>query len=570
MSRRAAIAASAVAGLILAVLAAIVEHGRTGSVSESAEAFAAAVIALGVVGLAASLRGVTLRGAVTGGLFTLAGILTWTSTQHPIVIWAVLFVEVVVFAVWGRPWLRTLRELPGLGGAWLGLSYWVFGVLGALFVLRAGHLTVAAQRLAYLGVFTLAVLAVVATTRRDRSRLGATASHDRSRLGATASHDRSRLGATAGRDRSRDLSIGMAAAILVGIGALLYFGAGSLFDEFHAIPDSASARMMRNRFWGGPGLFYHPNSLAGLVVIAAARVGFDRAFAAWQRVGVAAVAALVLSISDSRTGFVFATAAAFAFAAGVLLRHWTGRKSHAGRTGRAADAQPSEERRSETTTGGQDGDLDRWGRPALLAVAMPFLVLVAVFTIGGGNDFLFRDRFTAGGNDVTSGRTDTWRQVWVDWQHAGWAEKTFGDAHTSRAVVHRVDDGAPKEGPRRDLNTDNAAVGAFRRGGVLGAIGFLIGVALLLWHALRGLWQSVVLRRPDARHPALWFTVAAVAAVPTIMTEDWVIGGTNGAIWLVLLAGEIRSTPHPDPAAVVPGQTPSTEPAGSTEPAAPL
>ncbi|MGI5179392.1 hypothetical protein ACQEVZ_23985 [Dactylosporangium sp. CA-152071] len=545
MSRRTAIPAGAVA-VVLAVLAAILEHGRTGSVSESAEAFAAAVIALGVIGLAASLRGITLRGAVTGGLFTLAGILTWTSTQHPIVIWAVLFVEVVVFAVWGRPWLRTLRELPGLGGAWLGLSYWVFGVLGALFVLRAGHLTVAAQRLAYLGVFTLAVLAVVATTRRDRD------------------------GDSAG-DRHRDLSVGMAAAILVGIGALLYFGAGSLFDELHAIPDSASARMMRNRFWGGSGLFYHPNSLAGLVVIAAVRVGFDRAFAAWQRVGVAAVAALVLSISDSRTGFVFATAAACAFAAVVLLRHWTGRKSPGGRTGHAAGSQPSEQRRSETTAGGQDGDLDRWGRPALVAVAMPFLVLVAVFTIGGGSDFLFRDRFTAGGNDVTSGRTDTWRQVWVDWEHAGWAEKTFGDARTSRAVVHRVDDGAPKEGPRRDLNTDNAAVGAFRRGGVLGAIGFLIGVALLLWHALRGLWQAVVLRRPGVRHPATWFTVAAAAAVPTIMTEDWVIGGTNGAIWLVLLAGEVRSRRTAEAPAIVPVQAPSsapTEPAQSAAPAA--
>ncbi|GAB3868438.1 O-antigen ligase family protein [Dactylosporangium cerinum] len=497
MTRRTAITAGAAAAAILAVLAAILEHGRTGSLSESGEAFAAAVIAAGVVGLALSLRGSTVRGVVVGGLFTTAGILTWTSTQRPIVIWAVLFVEVVVFAVWSRPWLRNLRELPKLGGAWLGLSYWVFGVLGALLVQRSGHLTVAAQRLAYLGVFTLAVLAVVAITAKDRRR---------------------------------DLSIGMAAAILIGIGALLYFGAGSLFDQFHAIPDSASARMMRNRFWGGTGLFYHPNSLAGLVVIAAVRVGFDRAFAAWQRLGVAATAALVLSISDSRTGFVFATAAACAYAVVVLLRR------------------------------GEAEDVDR-GRARWVAVAMPFVVLATVFTIGGGNDFLFRDRFTPDGGDVTSGRTDTWRQVWVDWEHAGWAEKAFGDARTSRAVVHRDNDGAPKEGPRRDLNTDNAAVGAFRRGGVLGAIGFLIGVALLLWHALRGLWYALILRRPETAQPAIWFTVGAVAAVPTIMTEDWVIGGTNGAIWLVLLAGEVRSRQQAEPTAVVPGQSPSTEPA---------
>ena len=58
--------------------------------------------------------------------------------------------------------------------------------------------------------------------------------------------------------------------------------------------------------------------------------------------------------------------------------------------------------------------------------------------------------------------------------------------------------------------------------------------------------------------PALWFTVAAAAAVPTIMTEDWVIGGTNGAIWLVLLAGEVRARQRPEPAAVVPDQSPGS------------
>jgi hypothetical protein len=32
--------------------------------------------------------------------------------------------------------------------------------------------------------------------------------------------------------------------------------------------------------------------------------------------------------------------------------------------------------------------------------------------------------------------------------------------------------------------------------------------------------------------------VAALAAVPTVATEDWLLGGTNGAIWLVLMSGE--------------------------------
>ena len=81
-----------------------------------------------------------------------------------------------------------------------------------------------------------------------------------------------------------------------------------------------------------------------------------------------------------------------------------------------------------------------------LAAAVPFAVLALVLVLSGGQGFLFRDRF--GGTDVTSGRTDTWRQVATDWRHAGWAEKVFGDARTSRAVVFRADDGAPPGAPR--------------------------------------------------------------------------------------------------------------------------
>jgi hypothetical protein len=329
---------------------------------------------------------------------------------------------------------------------------------------------VAGQRIAYAGVFTLAVLALIALN-------------------------------TPAKRRGRDLSVGMAAAILLGIAVLLLVGAGSLFDSVHAVPDNVSARMMTNRFWGGPGLFYHPNSLAGLMAVAAIRIGFDRAMAAWQRLGVAALAAMVLSISDSRTGFVFAAAAAITHLGLVLLR--------------------------------RGDDVDRLPtRAGWLSVGTPFVVLAIVVTIGGGSDFLLRDRFADNQGDVTSGRTDTWRKVWVDWKHAGWAEKAFGDARTSRAVVERLDDGNPVEGPRKQLNTDNAAVGAFRRGGVLGAAAFLLGLGLLLWHAVR--------RRPDGTLPATWFTIGAFAVVPTIATEDWVLGGTNGAIWLLLAAGEAR------------------------------
>ncbi|MEV6928125.1 hypothetical protein AB0M46_27000 [Dactylosporangium sp. NPDC051485] len=470
----------AVAAVVVALAAGIWEYTRTDSLGQSAAAFAAGLIAMAVAGIALSLPGITLPGLVLGGLFVLAGILTWTATKRPGIIWAVLAVEVVVFAVWAWPWLRSLRSLSRLGTAWLGLAYWFFGIAGAILV---AHWKVAGQRVAYAGVFTLAVLALIALN-------------------------------TTGKRRGRDLSVGIAAAILLGIATLLLFGSGSLFDSVHAIPDNASARMMTDRFWGGPGLYYHPNSLAGFVAVVAIRIGFDRAMLWWQRLGVAALAAFVLSICESRTGFVFAVAAAVVHL-GVAL--W---KRHE--------------------------DVDR----SWTALATPFVVIAIVMTVGGGYQWVLKDRFADNPGDVTSGRTATWRQVWVDWKDAGWAEKTFGNAKSSRAVVHRVDDGNPVEGPRRDLNTDNAAVGAFRRGGVLGAGAFMLGLALLLWHAVR--------RRPDGAMPAAWFTVGALAVVPTIATEDWLIGGTNGAIWLLLAAGEVRTLLHRnEPADLAPKPEPA-------------
>ena len=458
--RRRAILAAVVAAV--AVGAAAVEYSRTASLGEAAEALLAALFAVTVAALAVSLPGVTLRGAAVGGFFVTAGIFTWTFTNRPLVIWAVLAVEGAVFAVWAWPWLGHLRTLPRLGSAWLGLAYWLLGIAGAVLVLHAG---VAAQRLAYAGVFTLAALAVVASTRRP---------------GAA----------------NRDLSVGIVAAMLVGIAALLLAGSGNLFDAVHVAPNTASGQLMRDRFWGDHALMYHPNSLSSLAVVAALRIGPDRAFAAWQRLAATGLVGAVLLLTDSRIGFVFAAFAAVVH--GVLV--W---------------------RR------GQRADLPEYRRP-WLAILTPFVVLALVLVISGGRGFIFQNRF--GGDDVTSGRVATWKQVATDWRHAGWAEKLFGDARTSRAVVTRLDDGEPPQGPRRKLNTDNAAVGALRRGGVLGELAFLFGLGLLLWHAVR--------RRPDGTMPAAWFTVAAVGALPTIATEDWLLGGTNGVVWILLLAGE--------------------------------
>jgi hypothetical protein len=445
-----------------AVGAATVEYARTGSPGEAAKALLAGLLAVAVAGLAVSLPGVTLRGATIGGFFVAAGIFTWTFTNRPLVIWAVLVAEGAVFAWWAWPWLRHARTLPRLGSAWLGLAYWFLGIAGAVLVLHAG---VAAQRVAYAGVFTLAALAVVASVRRDSSGRG-------------------------------DLGVGIVAAVLMGIAALFLAGSGNLLDAVHVAPNTVSGQLMRDRFWGDHLLMYHPNSMSSLAVIAALRIGPDRAFAVWQRLAAICLVGGVLLLSNSRIGFVFAVSGALVHA--VLF--W---------------------RRGQRT------DLPQYRRP-WLAILAPFAVLALVLVISGGRGFVFQNRF--GGDDVTSGRTATWKQVVTDWRHAGLAEKVFGDAKTSRAVVTRLDDGEPPQGPRRKLNTDNAAVGALRRGGVLGELAFLFGLGLLLWHAVR--------RRPDGSLPAAWFTVAAVGAVPTIATEDWLLGGTNGVVWILLLAGE--------------------------------
>ncbi|TQS44091.1 O-antigen ligase family protein [Cryptosporangium phraense] len=480
----------ALVAAVLVVAAAVVEYVRVDSVPEALEAAVAAVIALAVACLAISLPGTTARSAVVGGTFVAAGILTWTSTDRPIFIWGVLAAGGLCFLLWSRPWLEGLRQLPRVGAAWTGIAYWPLGVVGALLV---GHWTVGIQRLAYAGIFVLAALVLIAIVRAG----------------------------------DRDPSVGIAAAVLVAIAVLLLAGSGSLFDSVRQIPPgSGSAQLMRDRFWGGLGVYYQPNALAGLAVISAIRVAPDRAFALWQRLSVLAVAGVLLGMSNSRTGLIFAFGAACLHG---LLTLW-----------RLRPDLPSYRR--------------RW-----LAVLTPFLVIGLVVVYSQASGKLTRNRFEDSAKPpsstaaaVTSGRTDTWKQVWVDWENAGVAEKLFGDARTSRAVVTRLNDGAPVNGPRVQLNTDNAFVGAFRRGGVFGALAFVAGVLLLLWHALR--------RRRDGVLPAAWWTIGAIAVIPTIMSEDWLLGGTNGAVWLTLLAGEIyvvfRAAPRrveaePEPAVSV-------------------
>jgi hypothetical protein len=168
-----------------------------------------------------------------------------------------------------------------------------------------------------------------------------------------------------------------------------------------------------------------------------------------------------------------------------------------------------------------------------VAIATPFAVLALVLVLSGCQGFLFKNRY--GSDDPTSGRLDTWKQVAAEWRDAGVVEKVFGDTKTARAVVTREETRQP---------TDSAAVGALRRGGLLGVLAFLLGLALLVRHALRGvLWTG-------PRPPPAWFPVAALGAVPTAVTADHLLGGTGGTLWILLLAGEAWLVLRNDPPGV--------------------
>jgi hypothetical protein len=369
-------------------------------------------------------------------------------------VWIVLAFEGFVFAAWTWPWLRSLRDagrLPRLGTAWLGLAYWVLGAVAGGLTLRLG---VAVGRFAYFLLFGLAAVAVVVATRRSR----------------------------------RDLTVGIVAAFLFALAALFVAGSGNVFDNIHAVRTDAWGEHMQYRFWGGPQLLYHPNSIAVAAVVIAIRVAGDKVFERWQRYAALGVATLLLLLVNSRTGLLYLAAATGIYVLLLLFRRVT--------------------------------------YPTLRAAAVTVLlpvIAVAVVGIGsGGSSFLFKSRYSSGG--VTSGRADTWQQVITDFKSDGIAEKMFGDAKSVRGYVKRADTGAT-DAARPELTTDNAAVGALRRGGILGVGAFLVGLFLLVWHALR-------------RAAPAWFTTAAVGSLVTIVASDWLLGNTGGTLWIFLLAGE--------------------------------
>jgi len=451
------------AGAGVAAAAGLVEalrHTPQTSAVDGLSAFLAAGFAMALVGFALTLRGLTVSGFLVGALFTTAGILSWAYTDTPVVVWVLLLAEGLLFLVWTFPWLRNLAGLPRLGAAWLGLAYWLLGTLGAALV---WHPAVAVQRLIYAGLFTLAAMAIVVATRRSGA----------------------------------DLSIGITAAFLCALGLLFLVGSGNALSAVHVVPHNKWGEHMEYRFWGGPGLLYHPNSIALLTVLVAVRIGADDTFARWQRYAALAVPAVILPLANSRTGVGYLGAAALIHA--VLV--WRRRPP-------------------------------RWLATALVPIGLVVVVTLA----SGGWAFLTSKRYGEQA-DVTSGRTATWAQVWREFRADDVVQKALGDAKYARGYVIRTDTAVdPKDRPK--LTTDNAFVGALRRGGILGVLAFLVGLVLMCWHAIRGTGPGRRRAGPGRRGPPAWFTIAALGSVVTVPTADWLLGNTGGTMWVYLLAGE--------------------------------
>jgi len=294
----------------------------------------------------------------------------------------------------------------------------------------------------------------------------------------------------AGRRSGRDLSVGIVAAFLLALAVLLLVGSGNALSDVHAVRPDVWGLHMEYRFWGGPGLLYHPNSIAVVAVVVAIRIAPDPAFARWQRYAALAVMALMLILVNSRTGVLYAGTAAGLHA----LLVWRRRLVYPGRRGTA------------------------WA-----AALLPLLLVVVVAVGSGGSGFLLKSRY--GGDDVTSGRAGTWGQVWTDFRADSLPQQIFGDARNVRGYVVRAGT-APDGTPLPQLTTDNAAVGALRRAGVAGVLAFLFGLGLLISRGLR-------------RSAPAWFTLAAVGSVATIPATDWLLGNTGGTLWILLLAGEV-------------------------------
>lgn len=483
-----------VAGAVVVAICWLVEAAQNNAANGLRAAIGAA-LAVAVAGFALTLRGVTWSGLAVGGFVVFSGIMSWTWTTTRAVTWSVYVIGALLLIAWTFPWFRDAVRLPRLGAAWLGLAYWPLGIISALLT---ANVSVAGQRVAYFGVSAVAALGVLVALRRT----------------------------------GRDPSVGVVAAFLFAISALFLVGSGNLLDDTHAVPDGPWGAAMTGRFWGGPGLLYHPNSLALIGVLVTLRIAPDRSFARWQRGAAVGLTALVILLTNSRTAWLFLVCAAGVHLLVLARKHWWARRG------------------SEVP----DDGLPSYSslRRAAVAAAIPFVLVGMVFVGMGGVSSLFQSRYdnsvtepstATEVKDYTSGRFDTWKQVIDEFDRDSIVAKVFGNNADPRGAVVREDTGPVGERP--ELTTDNSAIGALRRAGILGCVAFLFGLGLLLWRAVR-------------RGVPAWFTIVVVSSLATIPWADWLLGGVGGTFWIFLLAAEAWIVLGPGTR--TPDQPPTTSP----------
>lgn len=474
-----------VIGTAVLAVAVGVRHGLEAGVLPGLGSAMVVVAAAGVAALALSLRGISPEGLLIGLGLPLAAMMAWTHLERPIFIWAVQGVIGLILVVWTYPWWREWREIPRLGAFWLAVPVWGLGVVSAL---GTGNWTVAAQRVVYGGFAVLVLLILFQGWWR----------------------------------RGRDVSVGLVAGFLLCHALILLVGADNVFTTEHYVPEGAWGRNMADRFWGGPLLVYHPNFIAMTAVIAAMRIAPDAAFKAWQRLGVLAVASVLLVLAASRTSDLVAILAAGVWFVLILWR---------------TRAQWQKVTRLFTAP---------QARRVLAQALLPLLLVGLVVLASGGTDFLLKDRYGQSASQTedpveeeeerpslgaaSSGRLGLWKLIADDWADSTLVEKVAGTADNARGYIlrYRWD---PAEGPTPDyireqpkLTADNAPVGALRRGGVLGVAVFLLGAGLVFWRATR----------PGV---PLWIPVATIGMLASVLTEDEVMGTTPA--WAILLAGEV-------------------------------
>ncbi|MFD0557447.1 O-antigen ligase-like membrane protein [Stackebrandtia endophytica] len=297
----------------------------------------------------------------------------------------------------------------------------------------------------------------------------------------------------------RDISLSVTAGFLSCLAALTLTGATQLLASQRWTVDNPFGTGMADRFWGGELLGYHPNFIALCAVVVAIRLGADTTLTRLQRGAALAVASGFLILTGSRTSFIVAFTAAVGFAI----------------------AYPRTVARAR--------------RAVTLAIAvLPLLLTGATFAVSGGVDLMLKDRYenpeaSGGGfiNRLLSGRVDIWEDILTDYASGSATEWLLGDTANARGVYYSITDPEHPEFDTQAKHTaDNALVGALYRGGVVGLVGYLVGLFLLLWHCAR-------------RDAPLWVWLTVAALLVTGVTEDEI--AQTAPAWLMLAAAEIAA-----------------------------